>query len=114
MAPTKPQVVIAMYRPKPGKGEYLEAIVRRHVPTLRAAGLATKRPGTLLRSFKDGTLLEIFEWESLEAAQKAHDHPQVSEIWGAMEKAASFVSLSQLTEAGHPFPHFDPVNGVVV
>ena len=106
------QVVIALYRPKPGKDAAVETILRRHVPTLRAAGLATSRPVTLLKSFTDGTYLEIFEWVDGEAAQKAHVHPEVEKIWGALDDVASFVTIGQLAEAGSRFPHFRPVDGV--
>lgn len=109
----KPQVVIAMYRPKAGREGDLLALVRRHVPTLRRLGLATERPVTLLRSFQDGTLLEIFEWRSVDAARDAHERAEVGEIWGALEEASEFRHLGGLPEAGRPFPHFEAVDGVV-
>lgn len=110
--PTAGQVVIAVYRPKPSKGPELETILRRHVATLRAAGLATSRPAMLLRSFVDGTYLEIFEWVSGEAAGRAHDVPAVAELWGAMAQIADFPPISDLSEARVRFAHFAPVDGV--
>ena len=106
------QVVIAAYRPKPGREKDLEEIVRKHVPLLRKAGLATARPVTLLRSFTDGTLLEIFEWVDVESAQKAHTHPEVSKLWDAFADAADMLSLGDLCESKRPFPHFQAVEGV--
>jgi hypothetical protein len=106
------QVVIAVYRPKAGQGPALETILRRHVATLRAAGLVTSRPAMLLRSFVDGTYLEIFEWVSGEAAQRAHDIPAVAELWGSMGSIADFPPLADLSETRVRFAHFAPVDGV--
>ena len=110
-SPAAGQVVIAVYRPKPGQGPALEAILVRHVATLRAAGLVTSRPVMLLRSFVDGTYLEIFEWVSGEAARRAHDTPVVAELWGAMGAVADFPPLSDLSESRVPFAHFAPMDG---
>lgn len=110
--PATGQVVIAAYRPKPGKSGELEAILSSHVRTLRAEGLATARPVTLLRSFADGTYLEIFEWASGAAAQRAHETPAVAALWDAMAAVADFVPLAELAETRRPFPHFAPVDGV--
>ena len=38
-----PDIVIAAYRPKPGKDEALRALLRDHVPFLRREGLVTDR-----------------------------------------------------------------------
>ena len=103
------EVVIALYRPKPGKDRELEALLARHVPALRALGLVTARPATHLRSMEDGTWLEIFEWaDGGASAHRAHEEPAVREIWDAMEKVCDFVTLGSLPEAGLRFPHFRP------
>ena len=107
------EVVIAVYRPKPGKAAELEAILKRHVPTLRAAGLVSDRPVTVLKSLVDGTYLELFEWVSAEAAEKAHESPAVMEVWNAMGGIVDFLPLTALSETARPFAHFAPVDGVV-
>jgi hypothetical protein len=111
---SKGQVVIAVYRAKPGRDTALEGVLARHVPTLRRLGLATKRPVLLLKSLSDSTYLEIFEWVDEHAAPKAHTTKEVMDVWDAIGKESDFVSLGQLTEAGQPFPHFRPVDGVTV
>jgi hypothetical protein len=58
----------------------------------------------------DGTLLEVFEWESAEAVELAHKDPTVIEMWDRFSKVCEFVSLSTLKEVGEPFPHFTPVD----
>lgn len=109
---TGPEVVFAVYRPKPGKDRELEAILARHVSTLRKEGLATNRPVTLVKSFTDGAYIEIFEWVSNEAAQRAHDSPAVGALWGEMAEVADFLPLAALAETKHPFSHFAAVDGV--
>jgi hypothetical protein len=102
---SNPEVVIAMYRPKNGKTTELEALVQKHFPILKEYGLTTERAPFIGRS-TDGTLVEIFEWASREAAEKAHDHPAVAKIWEAMAMVCDFGKLNQLAEAGNMFPHF--------
>ncbi|MCG3133583.1 MAG: hypothetical protein HMLKMBBP_00782 [Planctomycetes bacterium] len=107
------EMVIAAYRPKAGQDAAVLALIARHVPTLRAEGLATQRPVLLMRA-SDGTYLEIFEWKGGTASSDAaHHNPRVLAIWGPMHEACEFVSLGALPEAGHPFPHFKAVDGVV-
>jgi hypothetical protein len=107
--PNGPEVVIALYRPKPGKGKELESIVARHMPALRELGLVTDRPSILMRA-GDGTLIEVFEWRNVEAAGLAHEHPKIAQIWEAMGKISDYSALDSLPEAKRPFPHFVPVS----
>lgn len=102
------EIVTALYKPKEGQDEALRALIGRHVKTLRGQGLATDRPSVVMRSYADGTYLEVFEWTSHEAAQKAHQDPVVQEIWGKMGAVADFVTLAELQESTAPFPHFAP------
>jgi len=102
---SKPEVVIAMYRPKDGKLAELEALVHKHFSTLKEYGLTTDRNPFIGRS-TDGTILEVFEWISQSAAEKAHDHPAVAKIWEAMAMVCEFGRLEQLPESKNRFPHF--------
>lgn len=104
------EVVIAVYRPRPGGEARLRELIAEHVPALRRLGLITDRPVLLLRG--EDAYLEIFEWVSAEAARKAHDAPEVARVWNAMAEVADFPSLADLPEAGGRFPHFAPVEGM--
>ena len=72
---SKPEVVVAMYRPKPGKLQELEPLVRKHFPILKEYGLTTdKAPfigrssyGTILR-FLIGLRKVWFDGQNLNAA----------------------------------------------
>ncbi|MBP1965703.1 hypothetical protein [Paenibacillus aceris] len=99
---------MAMYRPHPGKEDELAEIVKEHVPMLREEGLITDFTPVTLQS-ADGTLIEIFEWLSEEAKDKAHTSPKVWPLWEKMMKVAELVSLSSLPEADKPFPNFKRV-----
>lgn len=101
-------LVIAAYRPKPGQEATLLALVREHAPALLRLGLATPRPPLVLRA-GDGTLLELFEWASREAVEKAHTHPDVLVLWERFNAVAEYVRLADLKEAGELFAHFEPV-----
>jgi hypothetical protein len=84
-------------------------ILQYHVPTLRKKGLVTERPELLLQA-QDGTYIEIFEWVSEEAKNKAHELPSVmKDIWEKMMEIADFPTLSDLKESDTPFPSFKVV-----
>lgn len=98
--------VVAIYRPKPGKDQELLAVVRDHLPVLRAEKLATDRPALVLQSSEDGTVLEVFEWASADAPGAAHGNPRVMAVWGRFSEVADVTTLGSLAEAGKRFPHF--------
>lgn len=100
------EIVIALYKPHAGQDAALRALVESHVPALRRAGLITERPSVLMRS-SDGTFVEIFEWVP-GGAERAHAHPEIGPLWGAMSEVADFTSLADLPEARGRFPHFTP------
>lgn len=102
-------MVIAVYRPRAGREAELLELVRGHVPALRKLGLATERPPTVLRA-KDGSLLEVFEWVSPEAVERAHHLPEVQKLWGQFEQVCEWAPLESLEEARTPFSHFELVD----
>lgn len=101
-------VVIACYRPKAGQAESLLSLVREHVPALRGQGLVTERAPIVMRA-GDGTVIEIFEWASEEAVERAHHDPIVRELWGRFEQLCEFLAPAQVPGAERPFPHFEPL-----
>ena len=102
-------MVIASYRPKQGKEQELLPLVRDHVPRLRKEGLVTERRPLVLRA-KDGTLLEIFEWVSKEAVDKAHTNPAVLKMWEEFGAVCDYEKLANLAESQDLFAHFEAVD----
>jgi hypothetical protein len=104
------RVVIACYRPKPGRTGDLVELTRGHVPLLREEGLVTTRRPVLLAA-EDGTVLEIFEWRSKEAMEEAHGNARVLELWDRYARVCDFVPVGSLDEAGNLFSEFTPLDG---
>jgi hypothetical protein len=102
---SKPEVVIAMYRPHEGKTQELDRLVSKHSRFLKESGLTTARESLVAQS-ADGSILEIFEWASHEASQAAHKHPEIVNIWKEFATVCDFGKLDQLPEAKNRFPHF--------
>lgn len=102
------QMVIVVYRPKPGREAELLELVRGHVPALRAEGMATERPPLVMRA-ADGCIVEIFEWTSAEAVEGAHHSPNVMAMWGRFAEVCDYETLANLPEARRMFSPFDPV-----
>src|SRR5437762_1749012 len=103
------RMVIATYRPKPGKEADLLQVVRDHLPILREQMLVTPRPAYAMRA-KDGSIVEVFEWLSDEAVAQAHKNPAVLKLWERFGACCDCVSLSSLAETKETFPHFEPID----
>ena len=100
--------VIVAYRPKPGKGDELLALVRSRVPTLRKEDLVTARQPVIMRS-RDGTIIEVSEWKSREAIDAAHKNPSVLAMWNEFFAVCDCVPLNTLAEAAEMFAGFEPI-----
>lgn len=103
------RLVIVCYDPKPGKDGELRELLRDHVPALRRQGLATERPSYVMRA-KNGAYVEVFEWKSQAAIDRAHGDPAVQQMWKAFGEACEYRKLADLAEASDLFAGFTPVD----
>jgi hypothetical protein len=101
-------IVIVVYRPKPGQEAALLDLTRRHVPYLRQEGLATDRPAIIGRA-ADGSIVEVFEWGD-GAIARAHDHPGLQAMWAEYALACDYATLDSLGEAHKLFASFAPID----
>ena len=102
------KISIACYRPKPGRDADLLQLTREHIPILRKERLVTDRAPYAMRA-KDGTIVEVFEWESDDAIDRAHRNPEVAKLWERYAAVCDYVSLSTLAEAQDMFAGFEPI-----
>jgi len=102
-------IVIVAYRPKPGKEKQTLELVRNRVPTLRKEGLVTDRVPTIMRT-RDGTIIEVSEWKSVDAIDAAHKNPNVLAMWNQFFAICHCVPLRTLAEAEEMFPNFEPID----
>ena len=101
--------VIVAYRPHPGKEQQLLELTREHLPILRSQGLATDRPSYVMKA-TDGTIIEVFEWKSVEAIAAAHQNPVWQAMCGRYSETCEYVRLEGLSESKNMFAEFEPVN----
>ncbi len=101
-------IAVACYRPKPGCDQALLALVRDHLPPLRAQGLVTERAPIVMRC-ADGAIVEIFEWVSQDAIAGAHSNPAVLELWTRFAAVCTYEIPANLAEFQNMFSHFEPV-----
>lgn len=102
-------MVIACYRPKPGKDAALVDLMKTHLPILRAEGLVGDGPSLCGRA-KDGTIVEVFCWKSQEAIDAAHENPAVLAMWDKYAQVCDYVPISDVDGAGDLFSSLEPVN----
>lgn len=105
---TTGRIVIAAYRPKPGKVEELRRLIVDHVATLRAQKLVTDREPITMEA-QDGTIVEVFEWVSKEAIEAAHSNPAVLAMWQAYGEVCDYIPVGQVPEAAQIFSELTPV-----
>ena len=103
------RLVIAAYRPKPGKTDALRALMHTHVNRLRAQGLVSSRQPILMEA-KDGTFVEVFGWKSSEAIEAAHHNPAVLAMWSEYAAVCDYVPVASVPEAQQLFSQFTPVD----
>lgn len=101
------KIVIATYKPKPGKEKNLDRLVRDHVKVLRNQGLATLRPPMIMKS-ADGTVVEVFEWISKQAIEEAQHNKDVQDYWARYKEVCDIIPVSDLIEANTSFSEFNP------
>ena len=99
-------ISVACYKPRPGSEQALLALVRDHLPPLRAQGFVTDRPPIVMRT-ADGTIVEVFEWVSKEAIAGAHANPVVLDLWKRFESVCSYETPANLAEFQNMFAHFE-------
>lgn len=99
---------IVAYTPKTGKEPELIAAVRKHLDVLRAEQLVTDKPGYVMRA-GDGTIVEVFEWRSVESIKQAHTNPAVQALWAEFGLACDYTPLGKLKESQDMFAEFDAV-----
>ena len=107
MSQDKPQTVICRYKVKPGKEEEMVQLLKKHWPTLHAAGLTTNDKPVIYRSLPSGkpggghdapnTFVEIFSWKNGRAAGVAHETPEIMAVWEPMGAICEDMD----------FPHFE-------
>jgi quinol monooxygenase YgiN len=103
------RVVVAVYKPRPGKEAELAALVRDHVADLRAAGLVTDR-APIAAVAADGTIVEVFEWRSEEAIASAHEHPVVQAMWKKFEACCWYETPANVPDLQRMFVSLDPLD----
>lgn len=103
------RIVIACYKPKPGKNEALKVLMKTHLPRLKQEGLVTDRESIMMEA-TDGTIVEVFEWLSDEAIQSAHTNPAILQMWGEYGEICNYVPVGSLAEAANLFSGFEPLN----
>ena len=103
------QIVIAAYKPKAGKQDALIELTKTHVQRLKKEGLVTDREPVIMEA-ADGTVIEVFEWLSSGAIQKAHSNPEVLKMWEEYGEVCDYVPLNTLNEASLMFAGFKPID----
>jgi len=100
--------VVVAYPPKQGLEQQLLAAVKKHLDVLRTEQLVTDKPAYIMRA-ADGSIVEVFEWRSAAAIEKAHSNPSVQALWAEFGAVCEFTPLIKLPEAHQMFAEFDAV-----
>jgi hypothetical protein len=103
------RIVIAAYKPLPGKEKELMDLTKTHWQILREENLVSFRQPILMEA-ADGTIIEVFGWKSEKAIEAAHTNAGVQSMWQKFAQVCSYVPISNVSEAGNLFSEFTPVD----
>lgn len=103
------RIVIAAFKPKPGREAELMQVLSVRLPLLRRLGLATGRTNITMKA-ANGTILDVSEWVDEDSIARAHQTPEVLELWRRFEECSDYVKLTSLGEATHDFATFESVS----
>jgi hypothetical protein len=103
------RIVIVACRPKAGRAAELRSLCAEHLAVLDGEGLVTARPGVLAGA-ADGTIVEVFEWVSAAAIERAHTNPVIQQLWARFAEVCEYVPIGSVPEAAQLFSEFDPLN----
>ncbi len=101
-------ISVVRYKPLPGKEKELAKIIKGRLPLLRSLKFSTKRAPVHMKA-KDGSYVEVSEWVSEKAIEKAHNHPKVLAMWERFSGVCTYEPLKHLSEAGDMFASFEAV-----
>ena len=102
------RIVIACYKPKPGKEAVLRELMKTHLDILKSQNLVTDRASIIMQA-GNGTVLEVFEWRSQEAIDSAHSNPVIGKMWADYEAACDYIPVGEVPEANELFATFAPL-----
>ena len=102
------RIVIAAFRPFPGKEAELEILMETHWDILNNEGLVSPRKPIIAKA-KDGSIIEVFGWKSKEAIQEAHENEAVQNMWSAYAKVSKYIPISKVEESKQMFSEFSPL-----
>jgi hypothetical protein len=108
MGKTHGRIVIVAYQPLPEKEKELEALLKKHLPILRGESLATDRVPIVMKSSSD-IYIEVFEWKSKAAIEKAHSNPEVLKLWAEFSKCCTYEPACKAQEVYNLFSEFEAV-----
>ena len=100
------QFIIAACKPKSGMVAVLHALVSKQHKVLRDESLITDCPRVVMQA-RDGAVVEVFEWQSPEAFERAHTSMSVQALWTELGKVCEYIPLASIPECAGPFAYFE-------
>ncbi len=100
-------ISMAVYLPRPGREDELRALIRERPPIMRRLGYLTEREHLVLKA-ADGTLIELSEWVSSGAIDRAHKDPEVLAMWARFDEVCEYLAPAAVGGMDVAFPTFEP------
>lgn len=101
-------MVIACYRPNPGKDDDLLALVKTHLPVLRKESLVGDGLSLCGRA-ADGVIVEVFQWKSQDAMNAAHENARVLAMWDKFAEVCDYTVIADVAGAKDMFTPLTPI-----
>jgi len=102
-------IAVVGYKPKKGQAATLRKLMESHISVLKKEDLVTERDSIVMEA-QNGTIIEVFEWKSQEAIEKAHSNRNVIAMWDEYAEVCDYVPVASIPETSKLFSEFKPVN----
>ena len=95
--------VLCIYRVKQGKESEFKKLLKKHGPTLKAAGLAGRAAPKIWKAASGRqpgiTFVEQMQWKDERSSHAAHQMPEVMAVWEPMGELCHGMEFLHLSPA---------------
>lgn len=105
---------IVAQKPYQGKESAIIRKLKEHDATLRKMGYTTGRPVIWMRGKKEGHIIEVAEWRSLQKVEESQQDPALQGLWAEFDNLTTNTRLADLPDAKERYTLLPALSGQAV
>ena len=105
---------IMAQKPYEGKEDATIRKFKEHDATLRKMGYTTEHPVIWMRGQKEGHVIEVAEWRSLQKVEEGQRDPELQDLWQEFDNLTTNTRLADLPDAKERYTLLPALSGQAV